>query len=98
MKDDIPYKNVPSKVNNFYKKSEETLERMLFRLKKHHNAITVSKNVDEQQKILLSTLDLLQQGINMDLVNVVKVVLELEKQGVAESFVDVQKTPEAVIG
>jgi hypothetical protein len=97
MKDNIPYQNLRNEVDGFYKKSEETLERMLFRLKKHHNAMSVSKNVDEQQKILLNTLELLQQGIDMDLVNVVKVVVELEKQGVTESLVDVQKTPEVVI-
>jgi hypothetical protein len=97
MKDNIQYKNLRSEVDGFYQKSEEMLERMLFRLKKHHNAMVVSKSVDEQQKILLNTLELLQQGIDMDLVNVVKVVVKLEKQGMTESFVDIQKTPEAVI-
>lgn len=96
MKDDKPHTDLQSELDFFYKKSEENLEKILFRLKKHHNAIGVSKNFDEQQKILLNTLELLQQGINMDLVNVVKVVMELEKQSVAESVLESQKKPEAM--
>lgn len=94
MKDDIQHINLHSEVDGFYKKSEQTLERMLFRLKKHHNAMTVSKDIDEQQKILLNTLELLQQGISMDLINMVKVVVELEKQGMTNNLVNVQKTPQ----
>lgn len=96
MKHNAEFNDLKSEVNRFYIKSEETLERMLFRLKKHHNAMTVSKNVDEQQKILLNTLGLLQQGIDMDLINVVKVVMELEKQGMSENFIDVQKTSKVI--
>jgi hypothetical protein len=97
MKHNNQYDNLPSNLDFFYKKSEETLEGILFRLKKHHNAMGVSKSFEEQKNILLNTLELLQQGINMDLVNIIKVVLELEKRGVTESIMEPHKKPEAVI-
>jgi hypothetical protein len=95
MKDKKLHNNLQSELDFFYKQSEENLEKILFRLKKHHNAIGVSKDIDEQQKILLNTLELLQQGINMDLVNVVKVVVELEKQSV--NVIESEENSEAII-
>lgn len=79
-----------NEVDEFYSKAEETLEKTLFRLKKHHNAIAISQDLKEQQQILLSSLGLLQQGTNADILNVVNVVLELGKRSVTENPKTVQ--------
>lgn len=85
MKNKLQDDNLWNEVDNFYSKAEETLEKTLFRLKKHHNAIAISEDLKEQQEILLSSLGLLQKGTNTNIVDVVNVVLELGRKNATVS-------------